>query len=58
MLCMLFRAYNIQVAERRLEHDEWLPAIRDQAVLLSEAIEISSLHVYEGIVMVKHNWCR
>lgn len=60
MSYMLFGAYNIQVAGRGLECDEWLPIIGNQAALdqisrLKEAMDLCFLRVYEGIVMTKRN---
>lgn len=60
MSYMLFGAYNIQVARRGLECDEWLPVIGNQAALdqisrLKEAMDLCFLRVYEGIVMAKRN---
>ena len=60
MSYMLFGAYNIQVAGRGLECDEWLPIIGNQAALdqisrLKEAMDLCLLRVYEGIVMAKRN---
>lgn len=57
---MLFGAYNIQVAGRGVECDEWLPIIGNQATLdqvsrLKEAMDLCFLRVYEGIVMTKRN---
>lgn len=60
MSYMLFGAYNIQVAGRGLECDEWLPITGNQAALdqisrLKEVMDLSFLRVYEGIVMAKRN---
>ena len=60
MSYMLFGAYNIQVAGRGLECDEWLPIVGNQAALdqisrLKEAMDLCFLRVYEGIVMAKRN---
>jgi HrpA-like RNA helicase len=60
MSYMLFGAYNIQVAGRGLECDEWLPVIGNQAVLdqisrLKEAMDLCFLRVYEGITAAKRN---
>jgi len=61
MSYLLFGAYNIQVAGRGLECDEWLPVIGNQAALdqisrLKEAMDLCFLRVYEGIIMAKRNW--
>ena len=60
MSYMLFGAYNIQVAGRGLECDEWLPITGNQEALdqisrLKEATDLCFLRVYEGIVMAKRN---
>ena len=60
MSYMLFGAYNIQVAGRGLECDEWLPVIGNQAALdqisrLKEAMDLCFLRIYEGILMAKRN---
>ena len=60
MSYMLFGAYNIEVAGRGLECDEWLPVIGNQAALdqisrLKEAMDLCFLRIYEGIIMAKRN---
>ena len=60
MSYMLFGAYDIQVAGRGLECDEWLPIVGNQAALdqvsrLKEAMDLCFLRVYEGITMAKRN---
>ena len=60
MSYMLFGAYNIQVAGRGLECDEWLPVAGNQAALdqiarLKEAMDLCFLRIYEGIIMAKRN---
>lgn len=60
MSYMLFGAYNIRVAGRGLECDEWLPIVGNPVVLdqvqrLKEVVELCFLRVYEGIVMAKRN---
>lgn len=58
MTYMLFGAYEIQVTERGLECDGWLPIVGNVDVLddvqrLKTLMESSMLRVFEGIVMAR-----
>ncbi|KAG0708857.1 P-loop containing nucleoside triphosphate hydrolase protein [Suillus ampliporus] len=58
MTYMLFGAYEIQVTERGLECDGWLPIVGNVDVLddiqrLKTVMESSMLRVFEGIVMAR-----
>lgn len=53
---ILFGAYNVEVVERGLECDEWLPIVGDLRTLddvqrLKKSIEACMLRVFEGITM-------
>ncbi|KAF9471753.1 P-loop containing nucleoside triphosphate hydrolase protein [Pholiota conissans] len=53
---ILFGAYNVEVVERGLECDDWLPVVGDLRTLddvqrLKRSIEACMLRVFEGITM-------
>lgn len=53
---ILFGAYEVEVVERGLECDEWLPVVGEVRVLddvqrLKKAMEACMLRVFEGITM-------